>query len=193
VLVLVASACTPVGSFQTARPLPPGKTSITLAMSRVVEVTDDANDQWEELDLLVRVGVAHAWEVGGRWTLVLAGDEPIHAFLVDGKWAVVPGRLAFILPVGFNLTDGDVDIWQAHPGAIVTVPLGESAELDLAGKTVVAVGEDGSWEMLVGAAVGVRVGRDLAEFSIHPEVAVIWDPDERFAFVAFGVAGTASP
>ena len=185
------SGCYSFSTFQSARLLDPGQTSLTPSISRQAFVADGRyDDLWSVADPQVRHGVNSKLDLGIKCARIGIGDG--YQFIaIDPKVGIARERLSFSLPIGFFFGDGidRGDSYQLHPTLLASERINELAELNLALKGIwfVKQGADDFWALNLGA----RLTPKWSDISFHPELGVLldpgfgflWDPaDEEFYF-----------
>ena len=185
------SGCYSFSTFQSARLLEPGKTSLIPSVSRQAFVADGSyDDLWSVADVQLRHGVSSKLELGIKCSRIGIGDG--YQFIaIDPKVGIARERLSFSLPIGFFFGDGidRGDSYQLHPTLLASERINELAELNLALKGIwfVKQGADDFWALNLGA----RLTPKWSDISFHPELGVLlepglgflWDPaDEEFYF-----------
>ncbi|MEW6749859.1 MAG: hypothetical protein AB1505_02655 [Candidatus Latescibacterota bacterium] len=167
------AGCYAFSTFQTARLLRPGEWSITPSLSRQALVDDgDADDLWSALEVQARRGISRRLEAGLKLGRIGLADG--YQFASAGpKVAIVPERLAFLLPVGlfFGSDQQTGESFQVHPTLLGSVPLDRAVELEVAAKRLVFLGgvSDDVWA----ASVGLEAGRPADPVTLHPEIGVL--------------------
>jgi hypothetical protein len=198
---VAAGGCTTFSSYQSAKLLPAGDTSVTAALSgaRFSEdvADDDASDQTLEIgEVMVRHGISETIEVGGRYARLGLESDGTNVLLADIKRALTPGKLALSVPVGLVFADGEVNFYQIQPALLGRIELSPNAALELAGKTILILATDSGEtdsELLLGANIGLRVGPADQRFAIHPELGVLANPGEEGVFYQLGVGVSFTP
>ncbi len=183
--------CYSFSTFQSARLLEPGQTSLTPSISRQAFVADGSyDDLWSVADVQLRHGVSSKLDLGIKCSRIGIGDG--YQFIaLDPKVGIARERLSFSLPIGFFFGDGvdRSDSYQLHPTLLASERINDLAELNLAFKRIwfLKQGADDFWALNLGA----RLGPQWKGVSFHPELGVLldpglgflWDPaDEDFYF-----------
>ena len=198
VLVLLVGCAT---SYQSARPLPQGKSQVTIGVSRT-ETIDEGEDSIWVGDLMIRTGVSPRSDAGLRLTRNPGLGENISILTLDGKFALTAPdaktTLSIGVPVGIiwsenGLDDLDTGAILVTPTIFVGVQMGAQAELVFAPKIFVIVPEgDGDTETEFGGSLGFRFTDETNSWAIHPEVGFMHVSEgDGETFMMFGVAVAA--
>src|SRR5690349_20381169 len=196
-VALGASGCISFSSYQSAKMLPQGGTSVGGAVNNYDFKSDEGGVSEEDFEVWASHALAENFELGGKFAF-WPGDEGVRGYnlLVMPKVGIIPGVLAFTAPTGALIVTGedmgDVTIesetsWMTQPGVVFSHAFSPIFELDLAGKIIWGFDEDDiadSNDFLYAANIGLRVTPPGRTWAVMPEIGVLFDEDN------FGNEGT---
>jgi hypothetical protein len=180
---LAASGCLPYGTFQSARLEERGKPRAVFMASSVRlpwAHPDDPNAVLVEAMGRFRTG--ERTELGIRPSLLFADDGTGASLGLDAKTAVVADWFAF--DCGVNIPFFYFPAVQLIPGAILSLPAGRHAEIDLSGKVFLYRGME---NVLYTLNVGLALFGNRAGMRLRPEVGWVHGGVYEDDFLHFGL------
>jgi hypothetical protein len=192
-LALGAGAC--ATSHQSARVLAPGKTQVTTALARTSSSDEVGEGLWNG-DLQVHGGVAPGVELGGRLVRTPGGGNTLSGASLEGRFQVVPERVAIAVPVGFvwqeEFDDFEGGAYTLTPTVFVGADVSPTLEVVAAPKLFVFIPDegDGDTEVEWGGSVGLRVTNEARTWALHPELGLAHfseDDGSGETFLTFGL------
>ncbi len=196
VIVNTLSGCMPpFAEMQGARLTGVGRAEITPHLTRTLFAENGEVEQlYNNLGVSVSTGLSPRSDFRLTFVRSVVVDEPGEGFNVIGfgpKFSLSPNRAALFVPIGFGIAEG-LDIsntLQTHPTLLFTTPLGRGAELNTSLKALIPLAQNEA-ELLVGATIGLAIGRDISKWAIRPEVAFLRNPGEDGTAISAGVGMT---
>jgi len=191
-LIAALQAGCGMSSYQTARNLPRGATSLTAAVnsnSYWLTVDGDTHSTARNsFDAMASHGISETFEMGGRVSYYPVEDQDSVLLMAQPKLGIMPRKLAVILPAGIVLAD-DGHGWELTPGVLYTHFFTPNVSLETAGKLLIAINDDfDDSNTLVGANVGMRFVPNGGRWGLQPEFGFYIDPNEDGAFTQLGIA-----
>lgn len=169
------AGCGTFSSWQSARLLAPGKTSVTAAGAYARGEGAD----YLAAEALVRHGVTPSFEAGAQLShLRDLDDASVTLLYLDAKVSLLPDELALQLPVGVGWRQDAIHDVQLAPTLIGTATLSPAVSADVAAKVIViADDEHGLTLGKVNLALtgGLRFRSDAWPFEVAPQVGVMLD------------------
>lgn len=193
-LVLAAStACAPPFSeLQSARLAGRGRVEVTPSYSDV-RFSGEGETEKVQSQFGVQLGTGIAEKADLRLRLerisVSEDGEDVEVYVVGGgpKFALVPDRVAFYLPVGFAF-GSDIETsetFQTHPTLIGTLPLSRGLDVTGSTKALVPLGND--HDITVAFNLGLGIGEGISPVVLRPEVGMLINPGEEGRFWHFSL------
>ena len=203
VVFVLAAGC--ANAYQSARPLPRGKTQITVGVSRADAVGPEltrefGRETWWLGDVHVRTGFGRSVDVGMRITRTAgrgdssAGNRSLLG--IDLKWSpsdeAAKTTIAFGLPIGTvwlegtSVTDSDRLAYVVSPTVFVGLQLSSTTEIVIAPKLFVISPdiEGRNTEIELGASFGIRLTDAARTWAVHPEIGFL-----RVSSLPVGLSG----
>lgn len=194
VALLGASGCISFSSYQSAKMLPQGATSVGGSINSYELKTDEGGASEEALELWASHAFAENFELGGKFAF-WPGSEGVRGYnlLAVPKIGIIPGVLAFTAPTGALIMTsedeggtGEVSFesdvsWMTQPGVVFSHAFDPIFEIDLAGKVIWGFDEEDiadSQDVLFATNIGLRVTPPGHTFAVMPEVGFLFDDDD---------------
>ena len=184
--VALSTGCS-FSSFETARNLPRGGTSITGAIASYGYHSDQGGDSEIAFEAAVSHGLSEKVELGGKLAFFNIEDNKALNVLFTEKFSLAKDSVALTIPAGIILTDGD-NVWMVNPGVLATYPATKDFTIEGAAKLVINLQDDfGDSNTLIAANVGLRLSPGgNTTWGLQPEIGFAIDPNEEGYFLQFG-------
>ena len=183
---LAACGCFAYGSYQSARPVDPGKPRITFAGSRNDQHDFGDDVSWTLFEAMGRSALGRHADFGLRFSALQADRGVGYGGIAtaDVKVAEPTNHLAFSLPV-------QIALWSSEsvsvaPGFIGTLPLGSRLEVNGAAKIFIFPAGFEFWSPAYNLGLGIY-SQDRNSWVMRPEVGWLRLEHDPAAF-QFGVA-----
>ena len=208
VLILFAVLAGCSATYQSARVLDPGKTQVTLGVTRAEGSSQNADADGHIYigDLQVRRGIASQVEAGFRLTRMpnagMSSETNVSSAALDLKYQVTPRNartaVSIALPLGaWFAEDGitfDRQAWLVSPTLLVGTALAPTTELVFGPKLTVILPDSNSadTQTAYGASIGLRFTDPARTWALHPEISVVhYSTASDATLYTFGLAVSA--
>ena len=172
-------------SYQSARMLPQGASSVGIAVNSYSYNVEGESPDDESIEVMASHGISDTVEIGGKIAWFSGDGYDVLNFLATPKVSIIPNQLAFVAPTGFILfsieesgINDSENIWMTTPGVVYTMGIANDFVLDLTGKLVALFQDDFDDYNIAGAAnVGFRFAPAGQAWSVGPEIGFMYDED----------------
>ncbi len=203
----LATAC--AGTYQSARTIAPGKTQVTVGVTRIQNTSDeqgvdDEQDSGWAGDLQIRHGFAERFDFGARLQRMPGVGTTVSWLSIDPKVELTPvGSPAVVsigVPAGVMWTEEIDDGLDFANGTIVVIPsiyvgfdLSPNVEIVASPKLFYIKPDGADEEIEVGGSLGLRFVDPARSWAVQPELAVmrIAEDNESATLLSLGVAISA--
>jgi hypothetical protein len=191
------SGCAPVFSeMQSARTVGQGRVEATPLMSIVGDPNPFGDNKLQNhYGLMGAYGITDNIDVRVRYEMITVdiGDENsvYHVLGIGPKLSIDEDNLAFAMPFGRLLGEGNEDSWQLHPTMLVSAPiLFNKIEANFSAKYLMSFCKD--CQNLVAANLGLALGHDIDRMAIRPEYGLVFNPssDGYVSQLSIGLSAT---
>ena len=199
-IAMLAIGC--ANSYQSARVLAPGKTQVTVGVSRVDIISDGGGDD-EALwlgDLQVRHGMGPKFEGGFRLQRSPGTGEAISILGFDPKFALTDPASKTAISIGVpisvlwfeNGSDFEDGTILVTPSLFIGLELSPTVELVISPKVFYIKPDGADAEVELGGSIGVRFGDASRSWAVHPELGIVhFSEGDGESFLMFGVGISA--
>jgi hypothetical protein len=210
VAIALLTGC--ASSYQSARVLAPGKTEVTVGVTRGEFLRDEAMTRlpgnrvstWTG-DLQLRRGLFERFDGGVRLSRMPGTGESVSLLGVDLKAALTApdAKLAFSVALPISVGWAEYGGTLFYDGTIIVAPsffagfaLSPCVELVIAPKLFMLLpdGEFEEREIEVGGSLGVRYGSASGGWAVHPEIGFMHlsEDDRTQDLITFGLGISAA-
>jgi hypothetical protein len=192
VLVLILAGCAaPFSNYQSARLAGKYKGEAAAHYSLVSVKDEKVQDQ---IGVQGGFGITDKADIRIRYERIYLedSDSNLNVFGFGPKFRLHSDNAAFFLPVGFAFGE-DVETsktWEFHPAFIGTHAFSSWLELNVSGKALISLVEDGP-DARVALNVGLGIGPNTTRLIVRPEAGVmiyITDADDPFFHFGLGMS-----
>jgi hypothetical protein len=187
-LALNTTGCFAYSSYQSARIVEADKPQVTIASSRSQWLRgDDVRSEWWVFEFQARQALSKRSEIGGKLSILASdgGDTGGALFGIDLKRGLLGDYVALDLPFGVYVPV--IHSLHVYPGVIVTLPLHERLEINLAAKTFYFFTGNTDKMPLFAYNVGLGLKPGRSGFVIRPEIGWMTAADPRDSYMQFGI------
>lgn len=174
-LVILAVGCASPSSWQTARLLAPGKTSVTAAGA----VAASEHETYLAAEALVRHGVTADLEAGAQLSHLRETDGAnVTLIYLDAKLSLLPDELAVQLPIGVAWRQDAIHDVQLAPGLVGTATFSRHVSADAAAKVIIIADDESGLtlgKINLALVTGLRLRSDRLPFELAPQIGVMLD------------------
>lgn len=204
VFVFLAGCAPPFSAMQSAKLAGRGKFEVTPLFSTVSFSAEGETEHIQnEYGIQGAYGLADRFDVQLRYEFISFEYEdpytgPLSASAnvigIGPKIGIYRDMFAFCSPIGFAF-GGDIEevseTWQIHPTLVITLPIGNSFELNPSSKALIPLSGDG--DILLAFNLGAGISANLRKWAIRPELGFLVDPGEEGHFTHFSIGITIYP
>ncbi|TFV97597.1 hypothetical protein E4S40_02805 [Algoriphagus kandeliae] len=193
-LILLISSCVPVFSdLQNARTLGSGQLEMTPYYTNTGN--DSESNGASHIGANIGVGLSDKIDLRAKidhnW---LNGEEDTGTTIIGigPKFALVPNRIAFFLPVGTGVGGGMGTTWQTQPTLFFTQPIvKDKFELTIAPKYIQGLCEGCGGNFATN--FGIAAGKDFSKVSWRAEYGRIFTSDGGIGQFSMGLSFVLNP